>query len=836
MKTNTKFLAGFVLIFIIFVINISFGQVPTRYYWRIIPSPVSFDLNDVKNDVIVGANGTILKKTGLFTYTLIGGFSNYNFNNSCYNGSNYTVVGNSGVIYYCPNNLLADWSLQPSGTTANLNSVAIWGTGSPSYTRIIAGDGGTILKSTYTSSVWSPWVSITSNTTYNLNSVVIDTSISIIVGDNGKILRSTNKGNNWTTINTGFTNNLNSVYRFYFDYSKYWITGDNGLILKSTNAGINWQQISSGTTANLKSFSPYFICGENGIALRSLDSGNSWFATNTFINTDLNSVSGVYGDLNSEIVTVGNAGKILKWDADSSYFFRKLDGNNISSYIMGSGIFDQNITSNNSPGFEWPKGSGRFALFTTGLSMSAIVQGVIRQSMASYRGEMTPGICNNSTPFTNDTFRVYSVSKLENSNSFDWQHWGLMVPYGAPFVDVNNNGLYEPAIDTPGVKNASQTVFVCMTDGFQNTHTASEGFGGGTSPLFNEVHLTAWCYLQPTYSDMQFLKFEVINKSNAPWTRTYFSIVSDPDLGDAADDYIGCDTTRNLGYCYNYDNMDGNGNPPTYGSAPPAVGYIILKGAYRKYVNPGYLSITAFNTYDPSQFAATCEQEPSYPLEAYHYMQGFKKDLTNWLDPTQSPKKKTKFIYAGDPEANTGWTEYKGSIRNCNNDTTGQILTINNPGDRRLMLHTGSDEITVLPGDTQRIVMCQLIARGSSNLNSVTKLKQLSDVAIQFYNSNFTIGINQISSEVPLKYSLSQNYPNPFNPKTIIRFQLPSFSKVSLKVFDILGREVQTLVNESMKPGTYETSFDGSSFSSGVYFYKLTSGDFLETKRMILLK
>jgi len=95
---------------------------------------------------------------------------------------------------------------------------------------------------------------------------------------------------------------------------------------------------------------------------------------------------------------------------------------------------------------------------------------------------------------------------------------------------------------------------------------------------------------------------------------------------------------------------------------------------------------------------------------------------------------------------------------------------------------------------------------------------------------------NNIINEIPASFSLSQNYPNPFNPTTIIRFQIKDSKTTTLKVFDLLGREVQTLVNEKLKPGEYEVTFDGSNLPSGVYFYKLQAGDFTETKKMILIK
>jgi hypothetical protein len=89
---------------------------------------------------------------------------------------------------------------------------------------------------------------------------------------------------------------------------------------------------------------------------------------------------------------------------------------------------------------------------------------------------------------------------------------------------------------------------------------------------------------------------------------------------------------------------------------------------------------------------------------------------------------------------------------------------------------------------------------------------------------------------VPEDFSLSQNYPNPFNPSTVISYRLPVTSFVTLKVCDILGREVATLVNEEKPAGEYEVEFDGSNLPSGIYFYQLKAGEFAETKKMILLK
>jgi len=163
--------------------------------------------------------------------------------------------------------------------------------------------------------------------------------------------------------------------------------------------------------------------------------------------------------------------------------------------------------------------------------------------------------------------------------------------------------------------------------------------------------------------------------------------------------------------------------------------------------------------------------------------------------------------------------------------------------------------------------------RIAEDLNSAVKTIEMSGivypVAVRVENMNIrmmdetgkTINVNLKSGEdivisdgtiqklivsealMPNKFALEQNYPNPFNPSTSIRYTVPSVtlsegegSRVSLKVYDVLGNEVTTLVNEQKPAGSYEVKFDAAGLSSGIYFYTLASGSFVETKKMILLK
>lgn len=721
-------------------------------------------------------------------------------------------------------------------------------------------------------------------------------------------------------------------------------------------------------------------------------------------------------------------------------YYKTFEPNNISTYFISSGIFNRNITVSNSPGFMWPRGSNKYAIFTSGLCISALVNDSLRMAVASYTGEYLLGYVNNGLPINDTIFRIYKVKKGDNSNNNpDYANWGAMVPFGAPYVDINQNGQYDPGIDKPGVRCAEQTIFMCLTDGFIESHNASEGFGGGTLPLKADLRITVWGY--STISkivDVHFMKFQIINKNNSPWTHTFSSLVSDPDLGNPNDDYVGCDTLRKLSYCYNATNIDS-----VYGYAPPAVGFLLLKGLVNHSIIPNVnIGLTSSIIFHSDILPiAVCEGDPNGDShKAYLFMKGFKNDSTPFLNPTTIPPTKTKFLYTGDPETNIGWTESKGSIRNCSGDTSSfNIISVNPPGDRRLIMSMGAENFTMAPNDTQTIIISQLIARGSSNLNSVTKLKALSDTVRNIYNSNFNlfyivsgnvkyldnsqnvtsgsvkafrldnsngqimildstgiqpdgsfilnnvplgdayigavpnsttqtdyvttyypssiywqgatllnvsgnlsninirtyrlttttssrnvngivyssapvitlnganvyaksgntfvgfgissqngsysltslpagsikiiadrigyksdsitvylsnslidsinfhltkiyIGINPISTVIPDKYLLQQNYPNPFNPTTKIKFSITPFDKggtggfVSLKVYNILGKEVITLVNEKLNPGEYEVTFNGSDLPSGIYFYVLNAGDYKETKKMLLIK
>ena len=98
------------------------------------------------------------------------------------------------------------------------------------------------------------------------------------------------------------------------------------------------------------------------------------------------------------------------------------------------------------------------------------------------------------------------------------------------------------------------------------------------------------------------------------------------------------------------------------------------------------------------------------------------------------------------------------------------------------------------------------------------------------------VSVHIISSDLPTEFGLGQNYPNPFNPSTIIGFSVPTGSFISLKVYDLLGKEVSILVSKFLTPGMYEINFEAGNLASGVYFYQLNTGEFVQTKKLLLQK
>jgi len=155
---------------------------------------------------------------------------------------------------------------------------------------------------------------------------------------------------------------------------------------------------------------------------------------------------------------------------------------------------------------------------------------------------------------------------------------------------------------------------------------------------------------------------------------------------------------------------------------------------------------------------------------------------------------------------------------------------------------TGSVGLNYAPGGSGNVLSatpgnpCTATTWSTTSCNNSVPYNTTNLASGTVYAFVCVTGINPISSEVPNVYSLSQNYPNPFNPATIISYGIPKPGNVKLIVYDLLGREVATLVNEFQQAGRYKVDFDGSKLASGMYIYRIESGSFTDSKKMLLVK
>ena len=779
----------------------------------------------------VGDNGVILLSTNFGGYwSALNTPTSYNLYSICSLGNLNAPVwvsGANGTIMRS-DNYGANWEMLPSGTTNTLRSIIFISL----QNGFAVGDNGTICRTTNSGINWTA----TNHGIHNINSVYFNRSdLGWAVGDNGTIFMTSDGGADWLLQVSGTNVNLNSVTymtdNFYI--STVVVVGDNGLILRSTNSGLNWIQEISGTNVNLNSvwgnyYSLLWACGNNGVVLKSRFGTNTWTNDNSNSTANLNNV--FFYDANTGWA-VGNNGTIIHTYTDTYVIdSKKLDANTISTWFRNDASFNRNYVTGNA-GFEWPKGSNKFARYASGPYIGAKVGNDTLVTVAEYDYEYYPGYTdNNGTPHGANYpfYRIYRLSYgIIDSDRTNWPNALLgNSSQGAPVYYDDQTHTWKP------LDFADQTMFYCYTDSYAESH----GVGSGsTAPLNADIKQINFAFDEPgAMGNIIYSYFTLINKNTLPWINTYFTIWTDDDIGIATDDLVGCDTLLDMGYTYNGTNHDG-----IYGDAPPAVAFDFIKGPMvytannndtsficygkNKRTKVGYKQsgMSVFNWY----FGGA---DPRNYVETYRLMSGLHPRPGVGGDPgleiinhvTNLP---THFYYSGDPVSSTGWIQ------------TG-------PNDQRFTMSVGPFNMN--PGDTQTIVVAQIIARGTSNINSIAVLRQYTQIARDNYKNcfaNVPISIENLSNEVPVRFSLEQNYPNPFNPTTKIKFSIPSLGQrhafdVHLIIYDILGREVAIPINQQMKPGHYEVEWDGSNFASGVYFYKLEAGSFVETKKMVLIK
>ncbi len=327
-----------------------------------------------------------------------------------------------------------------------------------------------------------------------------------------------------------------------------------------------------------------------------------------------------------------------------------------------------------------------------------------------------------------------TVSELLNQYWSDWNEWPANE--GAPFTDAsgvvhpNGGSGYNPSTCTPGFPGTDQTQWCVMND-----MDTSRTLGlYASDPIGIEVQRTIWAYnCGGGLGNTIFISYRFINKSGAELDSMYVSQWADPDVGYPGDDAVGCDTTLNLGYAYNAVPYD-QSYTGELDSPPPAVGFELLQGP----IVPGTASDTAtwnmgkiagkknlpmtsyfFSCGGSSIFADPYLYTPDGTLQWYNVMRGL--TTIDGLPLTASVTGGSKYCYAGDPVTNTGQT-FIGS---------GTVAV---PGD--ICVYINSGPFTMMPGDTQQVVLAAIAGIGKDYLQSIYVLKKNSyDAEVAFRNA-----------------------------------------------------------------------------------------------------
>jgi hypothetical protein len=554
-----------------------------------------------------------------------------------------------------------------------------------------------------------------------------------------------------------------------------------------------------------------------------------------------------------------------------------LNINNIYFPLNRKGILaDVNIPPLGSGG----QFGGNVFLFSGGFFLSGYSNGSLwanAVASASLVEDYIPStVSNPNNPYA----QLYKLRSDDPPFGLSWQDWSDAVNLGANFYDGDGDGIYVPEDkigpngeplngqwdsweDRPDLLG-DETIWCVFHDGVP----AVQRRWNTVEPQGIEVRQTVFAYTAEQFQALKnviFIRYRLtytgLGIPNEPERidSAYFGIWDDPDIGESQDDLVGSDPAFGAVYSYN------NGPDNIYGQNPPSFFAGIFSGP-RTYI-PGetfidyngngeyddgidlsldtaysmrgqLLGITRYpgarNLYPSTNIAyingVPDLLDPNTNYEARNYMLGLTR-LGDELDPciwsygevrggidcnTVDPK----YWYSGNPVTNTGW-----------------INTYE--GDQRQLINVGPFKLR--KNEENEIFIVYVVGQSSNALTAIDDAKDRSNIARWLFHLNFDTTY-VVSVEDPLddgqpnEFFLYQNYPNPFNPSTKISWQVPVGSWQTLKIYDVLGNEVATLVDENKPAGNYEVEWNSDNYPSGVYFYQLKTENFLETKKMILIK
>jgi len=551
----------------------------------------------------------------------------------------------------------------------------------------------------------------------------------------------------------------------------------------------------------------------------------------------------------------------------------KLDVNQVNAGMLPLGDMFWDLNSN--PRYEVPKNSGSQATSAGSIWIGGRVNNQLRTACQLYRQtghDFWSGpldTTNALSPTSNLFGNIHKVNQTDinefiyhfnNGNvqngtfipSSGIKYWpahdtGNFSRNTAPFVDVNQNGIYDPLTggDYPKIKGDQMLYHIFNDAGGIHTHSNSPGMMG------LEIHQSSFAYSCSNIADSlkalnytTFYEFEIINRSDTLIDSTYIGFLNETDLGNYMDDYLGCNVKENYGYVYNGDNYDDDGSIVGYHEYLPCFSTAILTSP-PAFQNDGKdnnhngtidetdeeVGMSSFLMFYNNSNATS--GNPSSANQFFNYLKGKWRDGstlkygTNGFSGTQS----TTFLFPGDSDPNgfglggsnnnpipqSPWTEASGG---------------NWAGDRRFLI--GSGPFRIAPKDTAKIVYAMVFSvdsavTGDINHNVIKSEQDVIRIRQWYKNNQFTTCTDNNTVNIATnKYANSfiKAYPNPTHDFFIIEKSIFEFAQLEIK--DILGK---TLLADEMR--TTKHTIDVSTFAPGIYFIKVTTANQQQTIKVI---
>ncbi|MCX6165629.1 MAG: YCF48-related protein [Ignavibacteriae bacterium] len=666
-----------------------------------------------------------------------------------------------------------------------------------------------------------------------------------MAGGYGTLLKTTNSGVNWIIVCTGSDKNFADV-KFIDEYTGYTGGGNyeqSFYILKTTNGGINWITKFEGTQNDfeelffINSNTGWFMGNKSGDVnvYRTTNGGANWTDLNYTSNIWLRSIvfinekTGIIAGESGYIAKTTNGG--FNWTTVANnrfgviYSLYFLDNN--TGY--GSTIFANNVIKTTNGGDNW-----------FDLTCPANISGLYDVKFFNQNTGIATG-CGGAIIKTTNSGANWNIITVQPNVSYPCYNsvetksdYAWIGGSSGEILRSTDYGSSWIKYDTITQTNFNGITFINENTGFV--------VGGDYTILKTTNSGNNW--QRRNVNNVKGLMCTYFLNSNTGWAAGG-GIIKTTDGGSNWATQIDISPTF---YIRSIIFVNENTGIAAGGSSPYGGGYILrtTNGGTNwssnysdKLSSRNYYSVFFVNN-STGWIVGTCNESSNGII-----MKTTDTGL-NWIEQNSNVQVFLSSVYF--INENTGWIGGDGKILKTTNG--GQNWLVNLGGTITLYsikffdLNTGYGTGWSSLGKT---------TNGGLNWTFFPYLQGANTQNAFFINQNtgWIIGYNgailkttnggnvfvkKVSKEIPTSFMLYQNYPNPFNPNTIIRFQIKDLRFVTLKVYDILGKEIITLVNEKQSPGVYEVTFDGSMLPSGVYFYKLSSVDFSEVKKMILIK